>query len=213
MGVVVSRCWHAVSCGTFILLGVVPGVVAGQTPPASTPAAPTQATTSAARLWIVAGAGFTTLRGDCQTCEEDFPYRKARTVLVNAGYKVNARMDVGAEVFWVPAKSDLNKIRTTHLDAVAQFRPWSSQGFFIKGGAGMAFVRNWVDATGGDPITSKALSVMIGAGWEFRPTRRVGYQLFASQHAAAIGDLTTADGDVPDVIGNFWSLGAAIVIR
>ena len=208
-----SRRWRAVACGAWMLLGLVPAGATAQIPSPATPPAPTQTATSNSRLWIVAGAGFTALRGDCQTCEEDFPYRHARTVLVNGGYKVNARMDVGAEVFWVPAKSELNKIRTTHLDAVAQFRPWSSHGFFLKGGAGMAFVRNWVDATGGDPITSKALSVMIGAGWEFRPTSRVGYQLFASQHAAAIGDLATVDGEIPDVIGNFWSIGAAIVIR
>ena len=63
------------------------------------------------------------------------------------------------------------RIRTTHFDAVAQFRPWRSQGFFLKGGAGMAFVRNWVDATGPDAINSKALSVVIGAGWVFNPPR------------------------------------------
>jgi hypothetical protein len=55
--------------------------------------------------------------------------------------------------------------------------------------------------------------VVIGAGWEFRPRRRVGFQVFGSQHVAAIGDLATADGDVPDVVGNFWSIGASIVIR
>lgn len=200
-------------CSVWTILCLAPASASAQTLPQTPP--PTQLQTAAdqSRLWLVAGAAFTTLRGDCQTCEEDFPYRHARTVLANAGYKVNDRMDVGAEVLWVPAKSELNRIRTTHFDAVAQFRPWVSHGFFLKGGAGMAFVRNWVDATGGDPITSKALSIVIGAGWAFRPTRRVGYQFFASQHAAAIGDLTTATGEIPDVIGNFWSVGAAIVIR
>jgi hypothetical protein len=204
-----------------LFAALVPARVLGQTPVAVAAAAPS--TDAGPRgpalqpppsnLRIVAGAAYVTLRGDCQTCEEDFPYRHARSVLANVGYRVNARMDVAAEVFWVPAKSELNKIRTTHLDAVAQFRPWSSKGFFLKGGAGMAFVRNWIDATGGEPINSKALSVVIGAGWAFRPTRRVGYELFASQHAAALGDLDTSGGSVPDVIGNFWSLGAAVVIR
>jgi hypothetical protein len=84
---------------------------------------------------------------------------------------------------------------------------------FIKGGAGMAFVRNWVDASGPDAINSKALSVVIGGGWAFRPSERVGLQVFGAQHAGAVGDLQTTSGDVPDVIGNFWSLGAALVIR
>ena len=122
-------------------------------------------------------------------------------------------MDVGGEVFWMPVDTADGRIRTTHFDAVAQFRPWASQGFFLKGGAGMAFVRNWVDVLGQDSINSKALSVVIGGGWAFRPAERVGFQVFAAQHVAALGDLQTAEGDVPDVVGNFWSLGAAIVIR
>jgi hypothetical protein len=122
-------------------------------------------------------------------------------------------MDVGSEVFWMPVRSGQGQIRTTHVDAVAQFRPWASQGFFVKGGAGMAFVRNWVDVLGPTAINSKALSVVIGTGWAFRPARRLGLQVFGSQHVAALGDLQTPDGSVPDVVGNFWSFGAALVIR
>ena len=77
----------------------------------------------------------------------------------------------------------------------------------------MAFVRNWVDAVGRDPINQKALSVVIGTGWAFRWVERVGLQVFGAQHVAALGDLKTAEEDVEDVVGNFWSLGAAIVIR
>ena len=151
-----------------------------------------RSTTGASNLWLVAGGAFATLRGDCQTCEEDYPYRHSGSVLANGGYRVNDRMDVGGEVFWMPVDTDDGRIRTTHLDAVAQFRPWASQGFFVKGGAGMAFVRNWVDAIGPDPINSKALSVVIGAGWEFRWTERVGLQVFGAQHVA--GNRRSADG-------------------
>ena len=54
---------------------------------------------------------------------------------------------------------------------------------------------------------------MIGGGWAFRASNRIGFQVFASQHAGAIGDLQTAAGDVPDVMGNFWTIGGAIVFR
>jgi hypothetical protein len=165
------------------------------------------------KRWIVAGATFTTLRGDCQTCEEDFPYRHAPGFLFGLGRRLTDRMDVGVELFWVPAETASGRINSTHIDAVAQFRPWSSQGFFLKGGAGMAFTRNWVDAVGPQSINQKVLSVVIGAGWAFQPAARVGLQIFGTQHVGAIGDLTTADGDIPDVVANFWSMGAAIVIR
>jgi hypothetical protein len=161
----------------------------------------------------VAGTAFTALRGDCQTCEGDYPYRKTASVLVNFGRRVTDRMDVGAELFWVPAETASGEIRVTNIDAVAQFRPWATQGFFVKGGAGMAFSRNWVDAVGSEPFNEKVLSVVVGAGWVFRPAARVGFQIFGTQHVGAIGDLQTTEGDVPDVVGNFWSIGGAIVIR
>jgi hypothetical protein len=165
-------------------------------------------------LWVTAGGAFTTLRGDCQTCEEeDVPYRHGASLIGNFGYRVNDRMDVGGEIAWMPIDSERGQVHTTHVDAVAQFRPWSSQGFFIKGGAGMAFVRNWVDAIGPSPINQKALSVVIGGGWVFRPQQRIGLQIFAAQHVAALGDLQTPGAAIPDVVGNFWSIGAAIVIR
>jgi hypothetical protein len=33
------------------------------------------------------------------------------------------------------------------------------------------------------------------------------------QHIGALGDLQTANGAIADVTANFWSLGAAIVVR
>ena len=190
-----------------ILLALAPANAAAQPSP-TTPPSPLPS-----RLWLTAGAASATLHGDCQTCETDYPYRHGASVLFNGGYRVNRRMDVGSEVFWVPIDTNQGTLNTTHVDAVAQFRPWSSRGFFMKGGAGMAYVRNWVDVISTDAINSKALSLVIGAGWEFKGPGRFGIQAFGSQHVAALGDLTTADGDVPDVVGNFWSVGAAIVIR
>ncbi len=78
---------------------------------------------------------------------------------------------------------------------------------------GMAFVRNWIDVPEARPLTPKALSVVIGAGWTFRTEKRVGFQLFAAQHAAALGDLQRINGPLNDVLGNFWSAGAALVVR
>ena len=201
------------SCCPWLLLCLIyPYGAAAQSAPPK-PVATDTLDAGESRLWLVAGGASATVRGHCQTCEEDFPYRHGGSVLVDAGYRVTSRMNAGVELFWVPTTAASGHIKTTHLDAVAQFRPWSTQGFLLKGGAGMAFVRNWVDGTNGDAITSKALSLLIGAGWEFHPTGRFGFQVFAAQHAAALGDLTTAGGDVQDVIGNFWSIGGAVVIR
>lgn len=196
----------------FCVLGLAPPLALAQTAPQAPPTGEPQ-TGNASSLWLVAGAASATLRGDCQTCEQDFPYRHTASVLADVGYRVNRRMDVGAEIFWMPFDTSSGRLHATHLDAVAQFRPWSSKGFFLKGGAGMAFIRNWVDAIGTDSIDQKALSVVIGAGWAFQPTARVGFQVFGTQHAGALGDLQSTESLIQDVMGNFWSIGAAVVIR
>jgi hypothetical protein len=204
---------RAVLFGGVLLGWLAPAVAVAQSAPRAQGAIAPDEQARASKLWLTAGSAFATVRSDCQNCEEDFPYRHAASVLANVGYRVNPRMDAGAEVFWVPVDTAQGRVRATHVDAVGQFRPWAAQGFFLKGGAGLAFVRNWVDAIGPDAINSKALSVVIGAGWNFRPGRRLGLQVFGSQHMAALGDLQTSNETVPDVVSNFWSLGAAVVIR
>ncbi len=174
-------------------------------------------TAGTSRTWIAAGGATTTLQGACgEGCDLESPYLHTGTVLANVGYRVNRRMDSGVEIFWVPATSAAgDSIRSTFLLGVAQFRPWESRGFSLKAGMGMAFVRNWVyDVSGAaPPFTSKALGLTYGAGWTFRRNERLGVQIFASQHVATLGDLETSTQKVENVIGNFWSVGAALVIR
>src|SRR6187399_2192430 len=69
------------------------------------PQAPSSPAGGASNIWFVAGGAYATMRGDCQTCEEDFPYRHAGAVLGDIGYRVNVRMDVGVEVYWMPMQT------------------------------------------------------------------------------------------------------------
>ena len=41
----------------------------------------------------------------------------------------------------------------------------------------------------------------------------MGFELFGAQHVAALGDFQSGGVNNENVIANFWSLGAAIVIR
>jgi hypothetical protein len=186
-----------------VLAWLIPAVALAQAPQPAPPS----------RLWIVAGGASDTLRGFCQDCGQEFPFRHGGAVVGNAGYRVSSRLDVGADLFWTQWNNDSGRLRATAINAVAQFRPWESKGFFVKGGAGMAFVRNWVQTVGPNPDNQKALAVVFGTGWEFNRKGRLGLQLFASQHVGALGDLLTANGTIPDVTANFWSVGGAIVLR
>jgi hypothetical protein len=169
------------------------------------------------RAWFAVGGASTTLQGACgEGCDLESTYRSTGSVLANIGYRVNSRMDTGVELFWIPKVSTTaDGIRSTFFLGVAQFRPWESRGFSVKAGMGMAFMRNWIyDASGANPpITSKALGLTYGAGWIFRRNERLAVQIFGAQHVATLGDLETSSGKVENVIANFWSVGAALVIR
>jgi len=198
-------------CAAFLL---ALACLAPATARAQAPADATAADRS--RLWIVAGGAATTLRGDCQDCEQPGPYLHTGSLLAGVGRRVNRQMDAGFEVLWVPATSQAgSQIRSTFIVAAAQFRPWESRGFFLKAGMGMTFVRNWIyDGSGlNPPVTSKALALTYSAGWVFRRHERVGLQIIGSQHVAALGDFQTSTAPVENVVGNFWSFGAAVVIR
>jgi hypothetical protein len=179
----------------------------------------TSAPDAASRHWLLAGGTSTTLRGDCQedcAAHGTGKYLHTGSLIAAGGIRVTPQMDAGVEVSWVPAETAAGEdLRSTFLLAIAQFRPWKGSGFFIRGGAGMAFIRNFAfDETGSlPPITSKALGLTYGAGWTFRRDQRVGFQLFGSQHVAALGDFQTGGVVSENVIGNFWSVGAAILIR
>ncbi len=169
----------------------------------------------ARRPWIVAGGSATTILGDCTDCVTG-RYLHTGGVLAIAGTSITPKANVGAEVFWVPARSASNEpIRTTYVMGTFQLRPWQSSGFFVRFSLGSAFVRNWVVNTnsGSEAFTSTAFALALGTGWEWRLTSRFGIQVFGAQHVAALGDLATGTGRVENVIGNFWSVGAAVVIR
>ena len=196
---------------------VMPALASAQvTQPA--PAAGTSPSNQS-RTWIVIGGTSTTLRGDCQedcVAHGTGSYIHAGSFLAIGGIRVTPQMDAGVEVSWVPATSKAgDDIRSTFILAAAEFRPWNSQGFTLKAGMGMAFIRNFIyDGTGTlPPITSKALGLTYSAGWTFRRTERIGLQVFGAQHMAALGDFQTGGVTAENVIANYWSVGGALVIR
>jgi len=170
------------------------------------------------RLWITGGGGFTSQKGDCTTCTGDPVYRKSGSVLIDVGARLNQRADGAVELFWVPSKTrDGHDIRSTYLMGIGQYRPLKNRGFFLKGGMGVAFVRNWVFDLTNDvepAFTTNAMALVYGAGWEFRSRGRFGLQVFGSHNILALGDLTLTGGTiVENVLGNHWTAGASVVIR
>jgi hypothetical protein len=201
---------------TFIVLAVMfftPAPAAAQaTPPAPGANEPPLRT---GNKWIVVGGVWTTSLGDCTDCEER-KYRHTGSLLSNVGWSINERTDLGAEVMFVASKSSADdRIRLSFLMAAFQYRPWRTNGFFLKAGAGMALVHNWIlNLDNQTPsFRSKAFALAIGTGWEWSMGKHFGAQAIATHHAAALGDLQTSTSTVENVMGNLWSVGGTIVIR
>jgi hypothetical protein len=167
------------------------------------------------RPWIVVGGGATSILGDCTDCENR-NYLHTSGFLAIAGTSFTPRTDLGGEFFWTEARSAVSDpIRTAFIMGSFQFRPWRSAGFFVRISAGMAFEKNWIVTPDPNPpvFTSKAFALALGAGWEWRFTKHLGAQAYGVHHVAALGDLTLRDAHFENVVGNFWTAGAAVVIR
>ncbi len=194
----------ALLCG----MSVAASAQQATTSPGEAPAPPS-------RGYFTAGGSSTTVLGDCTDCEGN-NYLHSGSFMAGAGMALNARADLGGEYLWVPATLTTgDRLQVSYLMASVQVRPWRSKGFFLKTTAGMAFLKNFLKTVNeqGTPLRSKAFALGIGTGWEWRTRSRVGAQVFATLHAAALGDLETSDRTIQNVMGNFWSVGGAIMIR
>jgi hypothetical protein len=133
------------------------------------------------------------------------------------------------EFFGETNHASLNDFINTTLGGITLGEMLHRAGWLVRNTHATGKRRLWreIGATAIDPITGlnrfasgdasrvtdkpsdlvpSSLSGVASAG-------RLGLQLFAMQHVGALGDLQTVNGSVADVTANFWSLGAAIVIR
>ena len=60
--------------------------------------AQTETSADRSKLWIVTGVAATTLRGDCQDCEQPGPYLHTASLFADVGRRINNQMDAGVEV-------------------------------------------------------------------------------------------------------------------
>jgi hypothetical protein len=169
-------------------------------------------------LWVVAGGGGVLARGHCGTCDRSGVFLYSPGLLVDVGVRVNPRVDAGVEFVLVRSRiEDLEPVRTTFVLGVGQFRPWTNRAFSIRAGMGIGFVGNGLytydQPNPAPPFTTNAIALTLGMGWEFVRQRRVTLQILATQHVVALGELTTATGSIKNVVGNYWLVGGALVIR
>jgi len=164
--------------------------------------------------WLGAGLGYGAFRTDCSNCARDDLYSNGGGLMVSGGVVANGRLDAGGEIFWASTAIDAGDYRAAFLLGVAQFRPWKTRGFYLKGGLGLAFIRASItvdDRT--TTSTQKGLGVHYGAGWVFARERRVSFAPFGGHYVASLGDIPTAGGVAENPVSNVWFAGVTVFLR
>ena len=145
-------------------------------------------------------------------------YADSYSFVLDAGVSVNKRVDVGMELMWVDLNVDgASHVKTLFVLGVAQLRPWVQHGFFIRAAMGLGIAGNGLYNPYGPPLpppyTTNALAIAYGAGWELKLNPRWGLQVYGTHHVAGLGELTTADSTLKNVVVNYWTVGGGIVFR
>jgi hypothetical protein len=173
-----------------------------------------QAARPSTKWWFGAGAGYISFRSDCENCEHGDTYTAGRGFLVDAGLTLNEQFDTGGEVFTAFSGDDLNHYRVTYALAVAQFRPWKGQGFVLRGGFGLVFLRGLFTVDGQSAeVSSRGLGVNYGAGWIFGRERRVSFAPFGAHYVATLGDVALPSGSAQNAVSNAWMAGVVVLFR
>jgi hypothetical protein len=206
-------------CAVALCALLAPVAARAQTPATGPSTPPPARPPLGSRFWIVAGGGFAAARAGCPTCDREGVFTRSKSLVVDVGMRMNPRVDAGIELAWVSLKvNGEDPIRTTFVLGAAQMRPWVNRGLVLRAGMGIGIAGNGLQGPIGPelprPYTTNALAVMYGTGWVFRPERRWTMQVYATHYVAALGTLTTIGGsNVQSVVGNYWTVGAAVTIR
>jgi hypothetical protein len=172
------------------------------------------ASASAHQPWVGGGVGYTAFRSGCADCQSDNVYSGGSAWLVNGGFAINGRMDVGGEVNTSATTKDALHYRTTYVLGIARFRPWSRQGFFLTGGFGMVYFQGGFTVDGVTAeATVKGLGLHYGAGWIFRRDRRVAVAPFGGHYVATLGDITLPNRVAHNAVSNAWVAGVTLLVR
>ncbi len=128
--------------------------------------------------------------------------------------RVNRRLLIGGEVFSAGRTTDGMHFRDTYLIAIAQYRPFGGHGFFLKGGYGVAAIREAVPSeTGTFTARTWGMGLMYGAGWVFRERSRVSVAPVGATYVTTVGDVRTRAGAAENLVVNGWFAGVVVMFR
>jgi hypothetical protein len=166
------------------------------------------------RWWAGGGGGYLAGRADCTNCETDPPFGNGSAFLFHGGLRVTERLLVGGEIFSTGRTLNGINLRDTYLLGIAQYRPFRTHGFFLKGGYGIGFIKDAFTVEGVEETArTSGIGLMYGVGWVFREGSRLSFAPVAAQYVTTVGDVEAAAGTAQNVVVNSWFVGAVVMVR
>jgi hypothetical protein len=147
-------------------------------------------------FWFGGGVGFGSADVTCDDCGDEGDRENSGVAYLQAGWTFTEHLLIGAEVnAWAKKFDDPDiggdvQVNIYNVLATATYYP-TNAGFFVKGGAGMAFFDMDFDMSGisAKIDLGKGLGVIAGAGYDI-PVGRVAITPAVNYWYGQTGDLT-----------------------
>jgi|688.fasta_scaffold246381_2 hypothetical protein len=158
-------------------------------------------------FWFGFGLGVGSAHASCDDCGDDDDDRETGGAgSLRAGWTLNSRVLLGIEgSAWTKTEDEDGTDITFNMYNVSgtvTLYPSETAGFFVKGGAGLAFVNSqYKDGnTTIDSDMGNGLGLLAGVGYDFRLGRRVRLTPALDAYYGNIGDVKFGD----DTLATGW---------
>jgi Outer membrane protein beta-barrel domain len=148
-------------------------------------------------FWFGFGLGVGSADATCDECEGDRQTGAAGAIRL--GWTLNPRVLLGIESgAWTKTEDEDGAdvtINMYNVSGTLTLYPSETAGFFVKGGAGLAFVNSEIKGgnTTIDSDMGNGLGLLAGIGYDFRLGRRVRLTPALDAYYGNIGDVKVGD--------------------
>jgi hypothetical protein len=141
-------------------------------------------------FWMGAGVGTGAGSMHCAICDHE---REQGTAgYLRAGTTLNRKLLIGVEGSGWQRSSEVGKRRLVSLTGGAWWYPNERHGYYLHWGAGLSRWRAWQK---GDAVTSQAMALMLGAGYEVRVNPKVSIVPYLNALGSSSGALWLENSD------------------
>jgi hypothetical protein len=141
-------------------------------------------------FWIGAGLGTGAGSMHCAICEHE--REQGASAYLRAGTTVNRKLLLGAEASGWQRTADAGKRRLLTLTGGFWWYPNERHGYYLHGGAGLS---RWRASQDNDAVTSQAMALVVGVGYEVRVNPQLSIVPYLNALGTSSGSLWLENKD------------------